>query len=688
MSVWCGHDGTVDYWSVETATHLQSFGLEVELADVGSQVGPEYMPPGTDAHAENWPVHQLPVVDSAMNALGGHVALAAGRGVRVFRTAADESSLVASQNLRGHEQSVTRVALDATGERALSCDPTGQVVVWDTVRGVSQHVLRISTSPCTLGFIWNNMLAMAGDSTGRIICWELDQGRRHLQFQAHRGAVTRTAFNQDSGVLLTAGHDNAARMWNLEEGQQIGHDMCHRSAVCDVAFAYAGRFVVTCGADGHVAIWNSTDGDLLDWYFDSAPVYRVAFDKLNGTLIVAGARTVKVLSVDWQRLREVDADARSALLTDMNPADHAALFASPPARPEPSLGVGPAPIDAPLGSIMTSQQTQEIWIPEDFGRIPRPAQAEAQEAPSTSPFITATPNPLASSGLAGLVPPGTSVSGPVPHTSSGPPSLTEAMAQAKAREQENSSRATSYGIGKAAHSDALDANAFFSALEQTNENARMSRMDSGIVEASMATAARTGARIGVPSSQSRSALVDLTPAEVDTPPASRKWVVIGATAVTVAIVVRLAVGWYFMNPVWPSAVESERQAVEATHGAAVSAAETAFAAYQGEEQASIDRYRDSDSMNPEAVERAVARVQSRIDQRRAERDAQLAEVASEHEVAIASLHSNRRSAAGRLGNLMALGAGIIALLVGLAFGVKPKKKKPASNSSMRRLRQR
>ncbi len=388
VSAWCGEQSAVDFWSVDTSQHLQSIELDVELADVGTTVDPGLMPPGLESGPDGWPAHILPVVDSAMNVHGGHLVLAAGRGVRLLRFAADENQLLHQQTLRGHEQAVTRVAIDASGERVLSVDGTGQLILWSTVNAKSQHLLRISKTPYCVRFIWNNMLAMCGDDSGRIICWELEHGRRHLQFQAHHGAVESASFNSDSGVLLTVGSDSAARMWNLEEGRQIGGDMPHRGPIYDACFAYAGRFVVTCGADGHVAIWNSTDGDLLDWHFDSSPVYRLAFDRLNGTLFIAGARTIKALNVDWQRLREVDADARSTAILDISPADHAAIFSQPPPRP-PVNYANQSPDAAPIGSVMAARQTTDLPFPDRSNlALQRPGAAAAP-----NPGIPAQPTP-------------------------------------------------------------------------------------------------------------------------------------------------------------------------------------------------------------------------------------------------------------------------------------------------------
>ncbi|MFT5993243.1 MAG: hypothetical protein ACI82G_002246, partial [Bradymonadia bacterium] len=327
-----------------------------------AQLEDALLPVGSDKNREGWPTHILPVADLKMSRDGNTVVAAAGLGAHLYRLNDRDAHFGQPQVFRGHQLPVGRVAISADGSRAMAADTMGQISIWDTTTLKAAHLLRISKVPTAVQFIWNDMLALAGDNTGRVVCWELEGGRRHLQFQAHHGAITNTAFNGESGVLLTTGGDQTARMWNLELGKQIGSDMCHHGAVYDIDFAYAGRFIVTCGADGHVAIWNSTDGDLIDWFFDSSPVYRVAFDKLNGALVVAGARTIKTLSVDWQRLRELDANARSQAM-QITAADHAAMFSQPPAQPaiNQQPGTGEA---AAVGSVLAARQTSELPLPD------------------------------------------------------------------------------------------------------------------------------------------------------------------------------------------------------------------------------------------------------------------------------------------------------------------------------------
>ncbi|MCB9506080.1 MAG: hypothetical protein H6697_00255 [Myxococcales bacterium] len=710
VSAWCGSNAMVDFWAVDTAQHLQSFEIDVELADVGIQPPPDYLPPGADSRLDAWPAHILPIVDTAMNALGGHFALAAGRGARVYRFSADEGQLIHVQNLRGHEQAVGRIALDSSGERAITADGSGQVVVWSIPHGRSQHVLRISTMPTSVSFIWNNMLALAGDAQGRIVCWELEQGRRHLQFQAHHGVVSRTAFNNDSGLLLTVGGDNSSRMWNLEEGKQIGRDMRHRSQICDAAFAYAGRFVVTCGADGHVAVWNSTDGDLLDWYFDSAPVYRVAFDKLSGTLFVAGARTVKVLSVDWQRLREVDADARSSVIVDLTPADHAAMYSQPPPRPAVTAESA-AGATAPIGSIMTARQTTDLPFPDRSNlAVPRgAAPGPARPGVGVGAGRPGRPATAAMGGVSSLGGPGLArptapaAPGSAATTQSLAPfpdpraSLADAVADVQRRAEEANQRATAYGFGKvqAVAAPTGEANSFFSPVSPAHpqESQRMTRMESDLIDAAARGSAPPpvddlAALVTSSRPQVRSASVDAELSAIASESAKarrdrdvqvyRRIAAVVTAVVVCAVVMRLGVFYYYTSVGYPSTVHAQATEAQREFDELEAQVESGFDAYRTEEEAAITGYRRSQTMAADDVERAVARVQRRIDQRREAADDQIGAARRLLDGRLSELEEQRRAAAGKIATLASLGGGVLALLVALLVIGRAPATKPAA----------
>lgn len=701
VSGWCGADSAVEFWAMDQLRPLGRYVVEAELSDIGTPLPAALIPSGADRNRDSWPAHVLPVVD--VDYAQRVVAVAAGRGVHLFESDPTGATLRESSVLRGHREPVARVALNTAGTQALSTDAHGNVLVWNTPSPSPRHALRISKVPTLARFIWNDMLGMVGDDTGRVVCWELESGNRHLQFQAHHGALSDTAFNEDSGILLTAGQDRCARMWNLEQGKQVGSDMAHGSHVNCATFAYAGRFIVTGGADGHVAIWNSTDGDLIDWYFDGGPVYRLAFDRLNGTLVVAGARTIKVLRVDWQRLRELDANARANVLS-ISPADHAAMFSQPPAAP--SVTHAPSGGDAPVGSILAARQTAELPMP-DLSHL----AVERGPAPAIPGGLTVPMMPESPGGRGETVAPGGPATGPRPVAAGHRPydsqkvagaefgSLAAAMASANLTPgaPKSPSSPTSYSSGGTNPPTAVsdDADAFFRML---GDGARHSRLETdsysdahgvmGAAEAvndpsldSNVAPPRPAVSAGGPPTEPRGIVArPSAPTTRSRPvappePTSTREVARVTTAdvrrqllgcaVVLAVVTAgtwIGVRTYFTTTGFPTGVAQELAAVDDDYEAATASAADALAAFTAQQNAQL---RDYQRRNLPAAEfaRVEASVASRIaEQERVMRDAEWT-ASQAREQALAGLSARRAASATQLANRSAGAAGLVTLLL-------------------------
>lgn len=702
VSGWCGADSAVEFWAMDQLKPLGRYVIEAELSDIGAPLPQALIPSGADRNRDSWPAHVLPVVD--VSYAQRIVAAAAGRGVHLYECDPTGATLRASSVLRGHRDPVARVALNGEGSRAVSTDAHGNVLVWDTGASTPRHALRISKVPTIARFIWNDMLAMVGDDTGRVVCWELESGNRHLQFQAHHGALADAAFNEDSGILLTAGHDRCARMWNLEQGKQVGADMAHGSHVNCAVFAYAGRFIVTGGADGHVAIWNSTDGDLIDWYFDAGPVYRLAFDRLNGTLVVAGARTIKVLRVDWQRLRELDANARANVLS-ISPADHAAMFSQPPAAPVVTHASSTG--EAPVGSILAARQTAELPMPDRSNLA-----VERGPAPAIPGGLTVPMMPDAAGGRGETVAPGGPATGPRAVAPGPRPfdsqkvagaefgSLAAAMASANltpgARKAPTSPTSYSSGGTNPPTPVSDDADAFFRSL---GDNARHSRLETdgysdaqavlGAAEAvndpslapsvappSPAVSGATNppteprgivARPAVPTTRSRPVAPPERPAtrevaRVTAVDVRRRFVACAAVLALVTVGVWAGVRTYYTTSGFPAGLAEELSAVDAAYAQATEEAAEALEAFRAQQNTQL---RDYQRRNLPAAEfaRVEASVASRIaEQERVMRDAEWT-ASQAREQSLAALSARRNQEATRFANRSAGAAGLVTFLL-------------------------
>ncbi len=551
-SAWCSSDSTIDVWGLSPVRHLSEQRLEVELTDVGSQADYVLLPPGAGPGSA-LPAHLLPVVDMAVSADVTRMAATAGRTVRVFGVDSVTGALQRVATLRGHQEAALRVALSRGGAQALSTERAGRVTLWSVDAEQPVHHLSISRVPQCASFVWNDMLAAVGDDVGRVICWELQQGRRHLQFQAHRGSTNRLTFDNGTGQMVTAGSDHAARIWNLEAGKQVGIDMVHRAPIHDVAFARGGRYVVTAGGDGHVAIWSARDGALIDWFFHSGPVFRVAVSPHGPQIYLAGPNTITSADVDWNLIGEFEQAQQNSRVAAL-PAP--VSFAQPPARP-PVTYSGQGAGGAPVGSILAARQTTDLPFPDRSNLVIHRDQtppAPRPPAPDPRGAFGARTGAVPAAGVPSRGGPGTQRMAPVPAPA--PP---------------------------APEPPASDAASFFGAPSPVPSRSAAHQAPAGIPPRPSTS------EQGPPES-----IEDIVTSEAPEPrpvlpprPAQRSFLSRNRNAVLVTLLVSLLVGLgvrfavhrHFAEGAWPADVAAEAESIEAAREEAVGAAEADLERY-------------------------------------------------------------------------------------------------------------
>ncbi len=710
LSAWCGADSTVDEWLINPLRPLGSRPLEVELPDTGASVDHMLMPPGVDAARAGWPAHILPVVDLAVAEDGSVVAAAAGRGVRLFRFGGD-GLLAPGGALRAHENAVVRTALTRTGDRALSTESSGRVLVWSV--GERRPLLdqRITRAPHSAAFIWNDLLAAVGDDIGRVVCWELGEGRRHLQFQAHRGPVTRLRFCRETGLLLTAGADNVARLWNLESGRQVGADMPHAGALHDAIFVHEGRFVMTAGADGHIGVWGGANGKMVDWCFEGVPIYRLAYHGSSGLVLYSGPRSIRAAEVDWTGLKAAE-DGGAPL-----PSSPSA-FSAPPARPAVTYA-GAAHQEAPIGSVLAARQTGDLPIPDrsnlaiarDQGPAspafpiagpPRPFGTQALAAvgghnsygarPATqalSAFSAPPPSgaipvqaPVGATGAFGAAPAtGASFFGARPSATD--PGAVAAVGRAPMATAANQRAADPYASADDFFAGTFDNAGAGAAIDEPAAVTGSIRMPMPRAERGSGAVAPSAEPYGdeapdVPRSEGRAIPV------VAPPEAPPNHILLGGLllALVAGIAARSGTERYYTVDAYPATVAALARSHEATRDQAVAAADSAYDAFEAERVARMNEIVRGGTLAQSELERLRANVERQVATAARTRDDARADAQSDFEEAIEALSGPRTEAAAKLANTYGgIVAGVVFLLAIIAHNVRYRRREPAPSKS-------
>lgn len=123
--------------------------------------------------------------------------------------------------MRGHEEKVYSVAIDAKRNRCASGSLDTHVRLWDIEHGTCLFVLKGHTSLVgLLGLSHHHVISAAADSTLRV--WNPETGVCQNHLVAHAGAIT--CFRHDN-YKIVSGSDGTMKMWDVNDGREIGRDL-------------------------------------------------------------------------------------------------------------------------------------------------------------------------------------------------------------------------------------------------------------------------------------------------------------------------------------------------------------------------------------------------------------------------------------------------------------------------------
>jgi WD40 repeat protein len=176
-------------------------------------------------------------------ASGKLIRLLAAEGVRMRDVAisSDEEFLV---GIAG--ESTIRVWSLATGE------PAGTVFVGH------------NDAPNEIEFTPDGERVVSGDTTGVLIVWDADSGRP-LHSMGHEQWVSALKVSPDGERIVSSGHDESIRVWEMDSGRQVfklyGHGRL--GGKYKVAIAADGRTFASFGPDMYLRTWDMRTGKCL-----------------------------------------------------------------------------------------------------------------------------------------------------------------------------------------------------------------------------------------------------------------------------------------------------------------------------------------------------------------------------------------------------------------------------------------
>ncbi|MER6996817.1 protein kinase [Streptomyces sp. NPDC000410] len=236
------------------------------------------------------------------------------------------------ERLSGHRGAVTAIAIDATGEVALTGGADGRVRVWAPAQNRCRYELPPSaSSPVTaVAVTGDGRRGLTAHREGPVELWDLGDGTRLRVLTAHASGVLDVALT-GSGAAV-AYHSGLVQVWDPGTGRlvrELTHpptpfrktdpatrllspEIHHSPApVSHVAISEDGGFVVSgAPSEGGVAVWDVARDRAVHQLVTSADMHRTGIDQLalspDGTyaLLAGGALDVHIWETRADRTRD------------------------------------------------------------------------------------------------------------------------------------------------------------------------------------------------------------------------------------------------------------------------------------------------------------------------------------------------------------------------------------------------
>ncbi len=141
----------------------------------------------------------------------------------------------------------------------------------------------------------DGMVALSGDTDGKLILWNIAKGQPIATWAAHvkvegdapRG-VNAVEFLPDGKKAVSAGADRTVRLWDLAGGKTNAMWVGHPTAVHAVAAYPNGRWVLSGGEDQTVRGWETASGKQVGLWRAGEPVHYVALSPDASRALTAG----------------------------------------------------------------------------------------------------------------------------------------------------------------------------------------------------------------------------------------------------------------------------------------------------------------------------------------------------------------------------------------------------------------
>lgn len=204
-------------------------------------------------------------------------------------------------DLKGHKGWITSIIVTPDGKRAISASNDKTLKVWDIDQGKQLHTLTGHTD-----IIWavavtpdgKRAVSASGDKTLKV--WDIEQGKELYTLKGHRAWVTGVSLTPDGQQAVSASVDKTLKVWNLQQGKELYTLAGHNGWVTSVTLSTNGKRAISASADQTLKVWDIEQGKALHTLTGHSgwvtSVAMVADKKL--AVSASGDQTLKVWDIE------------------------------------------------------------------------------------------------------------------------------------------------------------------------------------------------------------------------------------------------------------------------------------------------------------------------------------------------------------------------------------------------------
>jgi WD40 repeat protein len=173
----------------------------------------------------------------------------------------DARTRAVRRRLRGHRDQVWNLAYSPDGRRLASGDSSGKVLLWELASGQRRLLGRLDNAVTCISYGPGGDRLAAGGTGGQVVVWPLNGGTP-LVLRGHNSRILALAFSPDGEILASSAMDSTVRLWDRSgaavrvlEGIWTGSD--------GLAYSPDGKLLATGGADGVLRLRDPRSGRVL-----------------------------------------------------------------------------------------------------------------------------------------------------------------------------------------------------------------------------------------------------------------------------------------------------------------------------------------------------------------------------------------------------------------------------------------